>query len=69
VFVIAEDQNGQKRVSVRPVRAGTVIEDEVLIVEGLEAGEQVATSGSFKLRESALVAIAEDTPALANTDR
>lgn len=69
VFVIAEDQNGQTRVSVRPVRAGTVIEDEVLIVEGLEAGEQVATSGSFKLRESALVAIAEDTPALANTDR
>ena len=32
--------------------------DEVLILAGLSAGEQVAASGSFKLREDALVAIA-----------
>ena len=32
--------------------------DEVLIHAGLDAGEQVAASGSFKLREAALVAIA-----------
>jgi membrane fusion protein (multidrug efflux system) len=32
--------------------------DEVVIHAGLVAGEQVAASGSFKLRESALVAIA-----------
>jgi membrane fusion protein (multidrug efflux system) len=32
--------------------------DEVLILAGLAAGERVAASGSFKLRESALVAIA-----------
>jgi membrane fusion protein (multidrug efflux system) len=65
VFVIAADPNGRDRVSVRPVRSGTVVGDEVLVLDGLEAGERVATSGSFKLRESALVAIADDTPELA----
>jgi membrane fusion protein (multidrug efflux system) len=34
-----------------------VLSDEVLILAGLQAGEQVAASGSFKLREGALVAI------------
>jgi membrane fusion protein (multidrug efflux system) len=67
VFVIAADQNGRDRVSVRPVRSGSVIDDDVMVLEGLAAGERVATSGSFKLRESALVAIAEDAPALAKT--
>ena len=65
VFVIAADQNGMDRVSIRPVRSGTVVGDEVLVLEGLEAGERVATSGSFKLREAALVAVAEDAPAIA----
>jgi membrane fusion protein (multidrug efflux system) len=32
--------------------------DEVVIHAGLSAGERVAVSGSFKLREAALVAIA-----------
>lgn len=62
VFVIAQDDNGKDRVSTRPVRSGTVVGDEVLILEGLEPGERVATSGSFKLRESALVAVANDAP-------
>jgi membrane fusion protein (multidrug efflux system) len=31
--------------------------DEVVIHGGLSAGEQVAVSGSFKLRDAALVAI------------
>jgi membrane fusion protein (multidrug efflux system) len=65
VFVIAADPSGRDRVSVRPVRSGTVVGDEVLVLDGLQAGERVATSGSFKLRESALVAIADDTPELA----
>ena len=66
VFVIAADDAGRDRVSVRPVKSGTVVDDQVLVLEGLEAGERVATSGSFKLRESALVAIANDSPELAN---
>jgi membrane fusion protein, multidrug efflux system len=63
VFVIAADSAGKTRASVRPVRSGTVIGDTVLIHEGLAAGETVATSGSFKLREAVLVAVANDTTA------
>jgi membrane fusion protein (multidrug efflux system) len=66
VFVIAPDQKGKSRVSVRPVQSGTVLGDEVLILVGLKAGETVAASGSFKLRESALVAIASDSAVSAN---
>jgi membrane fusion protein (multidrug efflux system) len=65
VFVIAPDQEGKDRVSVRPVRSGPVVGGEVLILEGLEPGERVATSGSFKLREAALVAVVEEAPSLA----
>jgi membrane fusion protein (multidrug efflux system) len=59
VFVIAPGQDGQTRASLRQVRSGDVIGDEVVILEGLEAGERVATSGSFKLREGALVHVAD----------
>jgi membrane fusion protein (multidrug efflux system) len=57
VFVIAPDQAGKPRAHLRPVEAGTVVGDEVLIVSGLTPGEKVATSGSFKLRESVLISI------------
>ena len=56
VFVIATDSSGRSRAHVQPVRSGPVLEDEVLILSGLTAGQQVATSGSFKLREAVLVA-------------
>ncbi len=59
VFVVGPGQDGQTRASLRQVRSGDVIGDEVVILEGLEAGEQVATSGSFKLREGALVHVAD----------
>ncbi|MGQ0641076.1 MAG: efflux RND transporter periplasmic adaptor subunit, partial [Gemmatimonadaceae bacterium] len=58
VFVIATDSTGKPRAHVRPVQSGSVLGDEVLITSGLKAGEQVAASGSFKLREAVLVAIA-----------
>jgi membrane fusion protein (multidrug efflux system) len=66
VFVISPDQAGKNRVSVRPVQSGAVLGDEVLILSGLSAGETVAASGSFKLRESALVAIASDSTTSTN---
>jgi membrane fusion protein (multidrug efflux system) len=50
---------------VRQVRAGAVLGDDVVIESGLEAGERVAVSGSFKLREAALVAAVEDSLPLA----
>src|SRR5690606_17963708 len=59
VFVIAPGQDGQARASLRQVRSGDVIGAGVVILEGLEAGGQVATSGSFKLREGALVHVAD----------
>jgi membrane fusion protein (multidrug efflux system) len=58
VFVIEPDKNGKTRAHVRQVEGGAMIGDEVVIHAGLSAGERVAVSGSFKLREAALVAIA-----------
>jgi membrane fusion protein (multidrug efflux system) len=65
VFVIAAAEDGKMRVHVRPVQSGAALADEVLIVHGLAAGERVAASGSFKLREAALVAVADDAAAIA----
>ncbi len=65
VFVISEDKQGKTRAHVRPVQAGAVLGDEVVIEQGLATGEQVAVSGSFKLRDSGLVAIVDVPPAAA----
>lgn len=61
VFVIAADSTGRARVHEQPVQSGTMVADEVLILSGLTPGQRVATSGSFKLRESVLVAVAGDS--------
>ena len=61
VFIITQDSAGKDRAHVRPVESGTVLGDDVLILRGLAPGDRVATSGSFKLRESVLVASANDT--------
>jgi membrane fusion protein (multidrug efflux system) len=58
VFVVVPDQEGKPRAQTRRVQAGASLGDEVLIVAGLTAGETVAASGSFKLREGVLVAAA-----------
>lgn len=55
VFVIAPDEQGHPRARLRPVRAGDVLGDDVLVLEGLAPGDRVATSGAFKLREGVLV--------------
>ena len=56
VFLIVADSAGRSRAHLQPVRTGPVLEDEVLILDGLTPGQHVATSGSFKLREAVLVA-------------
>ena len=63
VFVIAADEQGKMRAHVRRVESGAILGDEVLIQSGLAVGDQVAASGSFKLRESVLVGVANDAPA------
>ena len=60
VFVIAPDKDGKTRAHVRQVESGAMFGDEVVIHAGLSAGERVAASGSFKLRDAVLVAIAND---------
>jgi membrane fusion protein (multidrug efflux system) len=60
VYVIAPDKAGKPRAYARSVESGPLIGDDIVVESGLSAGEQVAASGSFKLREAALVAIADD---------
>ena len=59
VFVIEAGPDGKSRAKSKPVVAGSMVGDEVLIVDGLKAGETVAAAGSFKLRDGLLVVPAE----------
>jgi len=61
VFVLVEDESGNTRAQSRAVSLVARLGDVVLVGDGLVAGEQVATSGSFKLREDVLVALASGT--------
>ena len=61
VFVLAPDKDGKTRAHGRKVTAGPALGDDVVILDGISAGERVAASGSFKLRESALVAVTGDS--------
>jgi len=62
VYVVAPDDQGVPRAHMRMVKGGPMLGDLVLIVEGLALGEQVAASGSFKLREGVKVAVAPAAP-------
>jgi membrane fusion protein (multidrug efflux system) len=57
VFVIDPGEPGKRRAHQRTVISGSVLGDVVVIEGGLKAGEEVAASGSFKLREGALVMV------------
>ena len=57
VFVLVQDKDGKTRAAPRPVVSGTPLGDEILILKGLEPGERVAASGSFKLRDGVLVVV------------
>ena len=63
VFVITRDKDGRTRAHIQQVESGAMIGDEVVIHAGLTVGEQVAASGSFKLREAVLVSISAEGPA------
>jgi membrane fusion protein, multidrug efflux system len=55
VWVIAPDSAGVPRAHERMVQSGPVLDDTVILLGGLTAGEQVAATGSFKLREAVRV--------------
>jgi membrane fusion protein (multidrug efflux system) len=59
VFVVETDRSGRPRAHARRVESGAMLGDEVVIYGGLAAGERVAASGSFKLRDGILVAASE----------
>jgi membrane fusion protein (multidrug efflux system) len=61
VFVIEPDQADQPRARLQPVQSGTMLGDEIVILAGLTPGTMVAASGSFKLREGLLVAVADES--------
>ena len=63
VFVLGLAKDGKTRAQLRLVKTGPVFADEIVIVDGLAAGERVAASGSFKLRDAALVAVADTAAA------
>lgn len=65
VYVIAREKDGRTRAYSRTVQAGAALGDEVLIVQGLQPGEQVASTGSFKLRDAVLVTVADHAAASA----
>ena len=67
VFVVEADKEGKKRARQRPVIAGSLVGDDVFIYSGLKAGEQVAASGAFKLREGIAVAVVEEPAAGVST--
>ncbi len=58
---IAANENGALRAHERKVETGSVLGDTVLVLAGLEPGEQLAASGSFKLREGLKLQPAEET--------
>ncbi|MGE3151233.1 MAG: efflux RND transporter periplasmic adaptor subunit [Nitrospiraceae bacterium] len=60
VFVVEMDKQGQTRAYARQVESGAMLGDEVIIYAGLNTGERVAASGSFKLRDGVLVAVTGD---------
>ncbi len=57
LFVLVPEAKDGARAEERRVHSGPIQGDEVVILEGLAAGERVAASGSFKLRPDALVSV------------
>jgi membrane fusion protein (multidrug efflux system) len=60
VFVIEEDREGKQRAHMRQVESGAMLGDDIVIHTGLTAGERVAASGAFKLRDGVLVVSARE---------
>jgi membrane fusion protein (multidrug efflux system) len=60
VFVLEPDAQGALRAHLRRVEVAAVLGEVVVLGGGVRAGEQVAASGSFKLREGVLCAVVPD---------
>lgn len=49
------DEPGTKRAYQRFIKLGPSIGDKVVVLEGLQPGEEIASDGSFKLRDGSLI--------------
>ncbi len=58
--LLVEDEEGVLRAKRRFVRTGDRRGDLIAVLDGLEMGEQIATSGLLKLRNNAPVEINDD---------
>jgi membrane fusion protein (multidrug efflux system) len=65
VWLVEADPAGALRAHLRKVEAGPVLGETVIVLSGVEAGQQLAASGSFKLREGVRVQALEPTAAAA----
>lgn len=70
VFVLAKEE-GKLRARMRAVQTGPIVHQDIAVESGLKVGELVATSGSFKLRDGALIQDqqGDSTGAPASTDQ
>lgn len=57
VFVIVADETGKSRARQRFVKLGPSLGGDVIVLEGLKEGDELAAAGSFKLREGVLVMV------------
>jgi len=57
--------NGDRTVTLRPVKSGVATADRIQIASGLQAGETVITEGADRLKDGARVMLAGDRPASA----
>ncbi len=55
VFIIAPDEQGVTRAKQRYVTLGQTVGEDVIVLEGLSAGDTIAAAGSFKLRDGVKV--------------
>lgn len=55
VFVVYKDKEGKERVKQQFVKTGKRINNDVIITEGLNAGDQVVTNGQVRLNNNSLV--------------
>lgn len=60
--VVAGAAPGELRAKQRFVKLGPTVGDDVIVLDGLAAGEELAATGSFKLREGVLIMRVEPAP-------
>lgn len=65
VFVIVPDEQAPEKLRARQrfITLGPAIGPDVVVLDGLQPGEEIAAGGSFKLRDNALVMKAPPRPA------